>query len=86
MKKIHINSLDKILKWMDVEYDPCLPDPETYPERYIVLPDMEEINRYIWDMKDLSKIPENCENKRIIFRREIMTFEGRFLYVWVRER
>lgn len=54
--KIHIHSIDAIMKWLGVTHDASLPDPANYPDRYFQVPVMENINVKMENVNEVSSM------------------------------
>lgn len=79
--KVHIHSIDAVMKWLGGTYDASLPDPATYRDRYFQVPVMDDINM------ELNGI--DLENAKVFnpkirtFRKDVIMYKQRMLYVWI---
>ena len=79
---IYFHSIDAVLKWLQASYDPSLPDPYTYEDRYLRVP---KINKDILKNYEGNLTPYAAITGSITYRKESIMFNARCLTIWVKE-
>lgn len=80
-KKIVVTSIDELMRFFELDYDPSLPDPNTYQRDTVRF-------RTPADLKMLATTdvePTEQAYKSEVYKKSMIVYQGKMLKVWVKE-